>query len=289
MKKIIAIFVLAFIALVFCSCGNKGASDAENAELDRQAELSEITEETSSVTETVTQIIETVIDEATEVLESTSERINSKKVAQSSAAATVPTTVFTTVPTTVPTTASTTAPTTVPTTASTAAPTTVPTTATFILPTNVLTTASTTTVQRTRPTYGQKFSFSTTDINGKAVSLADYSYADVIMVNMWEPWCGPCVREMPDLQRLYEKYKGRGFLILGAFQDDDSSAKEIIDEIGITYPVIKRTSEFARFGTQYVPTTFFIDGNGNVLSEESYIGGRSFSDWEKIILSYLDY
>ena len=52
----------------------------------------------------------------------------------------------------------------------------------------------------------ESFSFTTTDLDGHEVSFEDYSDAKVIMFNMWEPWCGPCRGELPDLQRLYKKY-----------------------------------------------------------------------------------
>ena len=148
------------------------------------------------------------------------------------------------------------------------------------------TTATTTVPQVIRKTYGS-VNFTATDINGNRVSLSDYSDANVIMVNMWEPWCGPCVNEMPDLERLYENYKDKGLVIIGAFGDDESSARKIVGQKGITYPVIIKPDEFSEFETQYVPTTFFIDGNGNVLSEEPYIGSRSYSEWEQTVLSYM--
>ena len=135
---------------------------------------------------------------------------------------------------------------------------------------------------------GAEFDFSTSDADGNAVSLADYSDSKVIMINMWETWCGPCVNEMPDLQRLYAKYKDRGFLILGATASHKSEIAGIVRQTGIEYPVIMRNSQFDRFETGYVPTTVFIDGGGNILSAEPFVGGRSYSEWESIVLSYLN-
>ena len=44
----------------------------------------------------------------------------------------------------------------------------------------------------------------------------------VVMVNFWATWCGPCRQEMPHLNRLYEKYKSSGFVLLGVNVDDDA-------------------------------------------------------------------
>ena len=59
-----------------------------------------------------------------------------------------------------------------------------------------------------------KLEFSTTDIKGKAISNEDVKDSKLIMVNFWEPWCGPCVNEMPELEKLYKKYKDKGFIII---------------------------------------------------------------------------
>ena len=66
---------------------------------------------------------------------------------------------------------------------------------------------------------GGKFSFTTADRNGSEVSFEDYGAAKVIMFNMWEPWCGPCRSELPDLQKLYAKYKDDGLMIVGVYSD----------------------------------------------------------------------
>ena len=133
-----------------------------------------------------------------------------------------------------------------------------------------------------------KLEFTSTDMDGKTVSLSDYSQAKVIMINMWETWCGPCVSEMPDLQKLYVKYKDSGFIILGATASHESEVKSMANDLGITYPLIKRTADLDRFETGYVPTTVFADGEGNILTSEPIIGGKSYSEWEKVIQSYLN-
>lgn len=172
-----------------------------------------------------------------------------------------------------------------PTTTTTRASTTRPSTTTTTRPSTTEPTTQTTTVTTTRA--GDRFNFTTTDVDGNTVSLSDYSNAKVIMINMWETWCGPCVNEMPDLQRLYTNYKSRGFLILGATASEKSEIRSTVRSLGVTYPIIMRNYQFNKFDTGYVPTTVFIDGDGYVLSSEPYVGGRSYAEWERILLSYL--
>lgn len=132
--------------------------------------------------------------------------------------------------------------------------------------------------------------FSTTDINGEFVDTDNIKDLKLIMVNFWEPWCGPCVKEMPDLEKLYQNYKDQGFVILGVFYSLDSldDAKAVIDDINITYPILIGNEDFLPFMTGYVPTTALFDSEGNLLSSEPLIGARSYDDWEQEILKYLN-
>ena len=149
------------------------------------------------------------------------------------------------------------------------------------------TTAIAATAAPTTKRTGETFTFTTTDMNGNTVSSSDLADKKVIMINMWETWCGPCVNEMPDLQQLYLKYKDQGFVILGVTTSLPSDVSDTVSRLGVTYPILNRNAQFDRFVTGYVPTTFFLDGEGHVLSRDSYVGGRSGSEWERILLNYM--
>lgn len=137
---------------------------------------------------------------------------------------------------------------------------------------------------------GLKFAISTTDIDGNPVSLEDFSDAKLIMVNFWEPWCGPCVGEMPDLEKLYEEYKDKGLVILGIFSTTDmvDEAKEVMDSCGTTYPVLVFEDSMTPFITEYVPTTIFINRKGTVLTDEPIIGSNSYDAWKETIEEYMN-
>lgn len=138
------------------------------------------------------------------------------------------------------------------------------------------------------PIYSQT-TFSMTDINGDTLSLEDFSDKKLIMVNFWEPWCGPCVGEMPDLQSLYDIYKDKGFVILGVYASTymHDDAVYLLDELGITYPILEDDGDLDDYRTSYVPTTIFMDGQGNVYTAEPIIGANSYSKWEYNIKKYL--
>ncbi len=89
----------------------------------------------------------------------------------------------------------------------------------------------------------------------------------VVMVNFWATWCGPCRQEMPQLNRLYEKYKASGFVLLGVNVDDDQrKAAEIAAKLGVTFPVLLDTDKTVSklYDVSTMPSTVIIDRDGKV-------------------------
>ncbi|HUN93444.1 MAG TPA: TlpA disulfide reductase family protein [Burkholderiaceae bacterium] len=89
----------------------------------------------------------------------------------------------------------------------------------------------------------------------------------VVMLNFWATWCGPCKQEMPHLNHLYEKYRGSGFQLLGMNIDDDPrNATATAARLGVRFPVLldtdKRVSRLYDLTT--MPSTLLIDRSGRV-------------------------
>ena len=137
------------------------------------------------------------------------------------------------------------------------------------------------------------FTFSTTDRDGNIWDETTFSQYELTMINFWEPWCGPCISEIGDLERLYEDYGDKGFQIIGVYSEQtmENEVDEILRENKVSYPVLHYTSEFDRFQSGYVPTTVFVDRQGKVLTmsdgTDSIIGSNSYSDWAAIIGKYI--
>ncbi|MBO4746589.1 MAG: TlpA family protein disulfide reductase [Clostridiales bacterium] len=133
--------------------------------------------------------------------------------------------------------------------------------------------------------------FKTTDLNGNEITENVFVGHKVTMINFWEPWCGPCVAEMPELEKLYEAYKDQGFQIIGVFSASDQmdEVNQVISDAGITYPIANYVSEFDRFQTGYVPTTIFVDENGklypvsNGYGDNVIVGSASYEQWEQTL------
>lgn len=115
------------------------------------------------------------------------------------------------------------------------------------------------------------------DLHGNQVKLSNYK-GKVVLVNFWATWCPPCRAEIPDFISVYEKYKGRGFTILGISVDNTSTpggqkmVSNFVAKAGITYPVLLSNNTVANdFGGVYaIPASFLIDGKGNIIKK--YIG-----------------
>tara|TARA_R110002049_G_scaffold260299_2_gene436120 strand:+ start:3006 stop:3506 length:501 start_codon:yes stop_codon:yes gene_type:complete len=101
---------------------------------------------------------------------------------------------------------------------------------------------------------------------GENLRLSEFR-GDVVMINFWATWCGPCRQEMPLLDELYTRYERVGFNLLGVNIDDDSSrAMAMIDELGVNFPVLfdarKEVSKMYDVGA--MPVTVIVDRTGNV-------------------------
>ena len=101
---------------------------------------------------------------------------------------------------------------------------------------------------------------------GANLRLSEYR-GDVVMINFWATWCGPCRQEMPLLDELYTRYERVGFNLLGVNIDDDSRrAMQMVDELGVTFPVLfdARKEVSKLYNVDAMPVTVLVDREGNV-------------------------
>ena len=101
---------------------------------------------------------------------------------------------------------------------------------------------------------------------GENLRLSEYR-GDVVMINFWATWCGPCRQEMPLLDELYTRYQRVGFNLLGVNIDDDSRrAMAMVNELGISFPVLfdedKKVSKL--YEVEAMPLTILLDREGTV-------------------------
>lgn len=120
---------------------------------------------------------------------------------------------------------------------------------------------------QTQPTSGLAPDFTLTTFDGQPFTLSEQR-GNIVVINFWASWCGPCREEAPALERLWNRYKDQGVVVLGVtFADEPDDSLEFMQEYGLTYPnVDDPRSEVSKdlYHIQGVPETFVIDQNGEV-------------------------
>ena len=110
--------------------------------------------------------------------------------------------------------------------------------------------------------------FSLPDKAGQNIDLAKLK-GQVVMLNFWASWCGPCRTEMPLMDQIYKKYSAAGFTILGVNVDTDSSdAQKFLSQVSVSFPIaFDRDNKVSQmYAVSAMPSTVFIDRQGNVRS-----------------------
>lgn len=100
---------------------------------------------------------------------------------------------------------------------------------------------------------------------GQNLRLEDFR-GQVVMLNFWASWCGPCRQEFPLMDEIYKKYEKLGFTILAVNVDENSEdANGFLEDVPVSFPVLydneSRISEL--YGVDAMPTTVMIDRDGN--------------------------
>ena len=114
----------------------------------------------------------------------------------------------------------------------------------------------------------QSADFTLADLQGKSWSLKALR-GKVVMVNFWATWCQPCRREMPDLETLYQRFKGQGLVILGISDEESPKVKELLAEQKVSYPILLDPGRKVNdvFRIEGIPKNFVYDRNGKLVAQ----------------------
>lgn len=119
--------------------------------------------------------------------------------------------------------------------------------------------------------------FALDSLRGEQTSLAALR-GDVVVVNVWASWCGPCRAEMPAIQQLYAADYDRGLRVLAVnstVQDREADARAFAQELGVTFPVLldRDGAVTRRYLVRALPATFVVDRRGVIRAV--IVGGAS--------------
>jgi peroxiredoxin len=102
--------------------------------------------------------------------------------------------------------------------------------------------------------------------DGKNVRLSELQ-GQVVMINFWASWCGPCRQEMPHLEDIHEEYADYGFTLLGINVDEKQElAEKLLAQIPVNFPILFDPSSTVskQYNVDAMPTTILIDRDGSL-------------------------
>jgi peroxiredoxin len=128
----------------------------------------------------------------------------------------------------------------------------------------------------------QSADFALKDLEGESWHLQELR-GKVVLLNFWATWCPPCRKEMPDLQALYDKYKGQGFIVLSISDEEAAKVTPFIQQNHITYPVMldpgRKVNDL--FQVDGIPKSFVYDRDGNLVAQS--IDMRTRGQFEEML------
>ena len=138
---------------------------------------------------------------------------------------------------------------------------------------------------------GEFSAFSAKSLDGTEVNQSVWGQARLSVVNVWGTFCGPCIREMPDLGRLAEEYRGKGVQFVGIVIDtldrrgridpkQVEKARALVAQTNAAYLHLLPSPDLmeAKLSSVYaIPQTYFVDASGKIV--DSVTGAMSADDW----------
>ena len=130
--------------------------------------------------------------------------------------------------------------------------------------------------------------FDTVTLYGEPISSDMIKDYDLVLVNFWADWCGWCVYEMPELERIHQEYPNVLLLGVLAFPNSMDDSLQIIKENNITFLTLEPNGTLVDLANGLVafPTTYFFDRNGNAIGEPIE-GAQDYDGWKATVEALL--
>jgi thiol-disulfide isomerase/thioredoxin len=127
-------------------------------------------------------------------------------------------------------------------------------------------------------------SFNTLTVDGREIRAGVIREYDLVIINCWADWCGPCVGELPALARIHREYPN--VLIIGLLCNPTGieNVKAIMQAKGVSYPVVEPAGSLIDLVKRFdaIPATVFFDSTGHEIANP-IVGARSYAAWKTIV------
>jgi peroxiredoxin len=111
--------------------------------------------------------------------------------------------------------------------------------------------------------------FTLADLDGNSVTLADLK-GQVVLINFWATWCGPCEAEMPAIEQRYETFRSRGLTVLGVnVGETREQIAPFVERLGLTFTILMDPDYEVEtlYRVRGYPTTYLIDRDGLIVRQ----------------------
>ncbi|MFF2090153.1 thiol-disulfide oxidoreductase ResA [Paenibacillus sp. NPDC058174] len=131
--------------------------------------------------------------------------------------------------------------------------------------------------------------FTLVDLQGNTHQLSDYK-GKAVVINFWGTFCPPCVKEMPEFERQFAKWKDEGLEILAInLSEDTLTVNNFVRRFELNYPILRDINKKTErsYGLRSYPTTFFVKPDGKIM--EIKVGGMTEQDIDERVIELLKY
>tara|TARA_R110001592_G_scaffold64751_11_gene198931 strand:- start:2858 stop:3343 length:486 start_codon:yes stop_codon:yes gene_type:complete len=118
-------------------------------------------------------------------------------------------------------------------------------------------------------------------MDGKALTVADLE-GKMAFVNVWATWCGPCLKEMPSIERAKAKLENEGYIFIAVSNEEDDKIENFIAKNDYTFDFAKLGMGLEALNVYSLPASYIIDGKGNLVYE--HMGAKEWDSPENISL-----
>jgi peroxiredoxin len=127
------------------------------------------------------------------------------------------------------------------------------------------------------------------DLSGKQVDVASLA-GKVVIIDFWATWCAPCREELPELEKFYKKYGGKGLAIVGVSVDKEpDNIKSFLEKLKVTFPVVHDAGHAVsgKYGPPRMPSSYIVDKKGIVRYVHGGYRASDAAEFEKQIQELL--
>ena len=130
------------------------------------------------------------------------------------------------------------------------------------------------------------------DLNNKTVKLSELRQRGPLVLDFWATWCMPCIKAMPELEKLHQKYKDRGLQVIGINEDasrNQAKVKPFVEKLKVTFPILldRDNAYMDKLKVQALPTTLLVAPDGEIVWRHSGFSPKTMKELEAKIATLL--